>query len=149
PRITDKPVQSTIWEYPVASLPDKLAKATRESFIWIDPHPADRYTRPIVVLIDDRAQSAAEGFCMFLRNARRATFVGSTTAGTNGNITRINLPGGGSMSVTGMRGKFGDGSRFQNIGIVPDVKVEPTIRGIRAGRDEVLERGLEVLQSLL
>jgi hypothetical protein len=30
----------------------------------------------------------------------------------------------------------------QRIGIVPDVEVRPTIAGIRAGRDEVLEEGL-------
>jgi C-terminal processing protease CtpA/Prc len=117
--------------------------------VWYEPHPANRYTNPIVVLIDERAQSAAEHFCINLKNARRATFVGSITAGANGDVTRINLPSGGSMTFTGWLIKFADGSRFQNIGIVPDVKVEPTIRGVRAGRDEVLERGLEVLRSLL
>jgi C-terminal processing protease CtpA/Prc len=33
----------------------------------------------------------------------------------------------------------------QRIGIVPDVKVEPTIAGIRNGRDEVLEEALRQL----
>ena len=101
------------------------------------------------MLIDDRAESAAEDFCIYLRNAKRATFVGSATAGTNGSVTFIDLPACRRMSFTGMRVKFADGSRFQNIGIVPDVKAEPTIRGARAGRDEVLEKGVEVLRSLL
>jgi len=147
PRITDKPVQSTIWEYPVASVPDKLTKATKESFAWIDPHPTDRYTRPIVVLIDDRAQSAAEDFCIYLampachfcrfdhrRNERQCH------AHQSARWRKYDLHW--------HEGEFADGSRFQNIGIVPDVKVEPTLRGVRAGRDEVLEKGLEVLQSL-
>jgi len=30
----------------------------------------------------------------------------------------------------------------QRVGIVPDVEVQPTIEGIRAGRDEVLEEAL-------
>jgi len=30
----------------------------------------------------------------------------------------------------------------QRIGIIPDVEVKPTIAGIRAGRDEVLEEAL-------
>jgi hypothetical protein len=59
------------------------------------------------------------------------------------------LPGGLRMTFTGLRVKFADGSRFQNIGIVPDVKAEPTIRGIRAGRDEVLEEGVETLKRLV
>jgi hypothetical protein len=33
------------------------------------------------------------------------------------------------------------------VGIQPDVFVEPTIEGIRAGRDEVLEKALEYLNS--
>jgi C-terminal processing protease CtpA/Prc len=48
-----------------------------------------------------------------------------------------------------MRVKFGDGSRFQNVGIVPDVPAAPTVEGIKAGRDEVLEKGLEVLRRLV
>ena len=36
----------------------------------------------------------------------------------------MSLPGAGRMFFTGMRVKFGDGSRFQNVGILPDV---PTI----------------------
>ena len=38
-----------------------------------------------------------------------------------------------------------DGSRLHGVGVVPAVLVSPTIAGIRAGRDEVLEKGLEVL----
>jgi C-terminal processing protease CtpA/Prc len=45
--------------------------------------------------------------------------------------------------------KFGDGCRFQNIGILPDVPVAPTVDGIRAGRDEVLDKGIEVLRRLV
>jgi len=80
--------------------------------------------------------------------ADRATFVGSPTAGTNGNVTFVHLPGGGSLSFTGMRVTYGDGGRFQNIGILPDVPAEPTLAGLRAGRDEVLEAGVETLRRL-
>ena len=76
-------------------------------------------------------------------------FVGGPTAGCNGNRTWLSLPGGGRVWFTGMRVKFGDGSRFQNVGIVPDVPAAPTVEGIRAGRDEVLEKGLEVLRRLV
>ena len=83
------------------------------------------------------------------KNAGRVTFVGGTTAGCNGNRTWVSLPGGGRLWFTGMRVKFGDGSRFQNVGIVPDVPAAPTIDGVKAGRDEVMEKGLEVLRQLV
>jgi len=149
PGLTDKPMHTATSEVPVVSNPDRNRTEIEAGFRWIEPDSVSHYTNPIAVLIDDRAQSAAEDFCIYLRNAKRAIFVGSTTAGADGNVTFIDLPAGRRLSFTGMRMKFADGSRFQNIGIVPDVKVEPTIRGIRAGRDEVLEKGLEVLRSHL
>jgi C-terminal processing protease CtpA/Prc len=42
-----------------------------------------------------------------------------------------------------------NGSRFQNIGVIPDVFVEPTIAGVAAGRDEVLEKGVETVNALI
>ncbi len=71
--------------------------------------------------------------------------VGSHTVGTTGDVTGLGLPDGGSVQFTGRRVLRGDGSRFQNIGVIPDVEVYPTIEGIRAGRDEVLEKGIDVL----
>jgi hypothetical protein len=35
-----------------------------------------------------------------------------------------------------------DGRQLQRVGLVPHLRVEPTIAGIRAGRDEVLDRAL-------
>jgi hypothetical protein len=46
-----------------------------------------------------------------------------------------------------MRVLHGDGSRFQNIGIILDVPAEPTIAGIAAGRDEVLEAAIAALDG--
>jgi C-terminal processing protease CtpA/Prc len=40
---------------------------------------------------------------------------------------------------------YPDGAPTQRVGIVPDVLVEPTIRGIQAGVDEVLERALQLV----
>ena len=42
-----------------------------------------------------------------------------------------------------------DGTQNHLIGIEPDVTILPTIAGIREGRDEVLERGLEELRALM
>jgi C-terminal processing protease CtpA/Prc len=52
------------------------------------------------------------------------------------------------VNFTGQSMRLRDGSRLQRVGIVPDVEVEPTLAGIRAGRDEVLERAVEVLDRL-
>jgi len=51
--------------------------------------------------------------------------------------------------IHGHAASHADGRRFQNIGIVPDVKVEPTVQGLAQGIDEVLEKGFEVVLSKL
>jgi hypothetical protein len=44
--------------------------------------------------------------------------------------------------ISGIGVFYPDKAPTQRIGIVPNVEVEPTIAGIRAGRDEVLEEAL-------
>jgi len=115
---------------------------------WFFP-PNVIYSGPVAVLIDERTQSAAEDFCIYLRNAGRAVFIGSATAGTNGNIVDVVLPCGGKMWFTGTRVLYGDGSRFQQIGIIPDVRVDPEVQDFVEGRDRVLEKAVEVLNAKL
>jgi C-terminal processing protease CtpA/Prc len=73
--------------------------------------------------------------------------VGSTTAGTNGNVAMAALPGGYSLTFTGMRVTRHDGqSAFHLIGVQPDIPVVPTIAGLKEGKDEVLDRAVEIVR---
>ncbi len=116
----------------------------------VTPH-ADRYVydKPVVALTDETTQSSAEDFCMYLRNADRAVFVGTPTAGCHGNMAFADLPGGGWLSFTGMRVTWPDGTPFRGIGIIPDVEVRQTIRGLRQSQDEILEKGVRTLKGLI
>jgi C-terminal processing protease CtpA/Prc len=40
---------------------------------------------------------------------------------------------------------YPDGTETQQIGIIPDIEVMPTIKGIREGRDELLEKAIAYL----
>jgi C-terminal processing protease CtpA/Prc len=42
---------------------------------------------------------------------------------------------------------YPDGRETQRVGIVPDVVVTPTIKGIREGRDELLERAVQLIEA--
>ena len=106
---------------------------------------APLYKGKIVMLIDDRAISQSEHTCLFFQEAAGVTFVGSPTAGANGDITVMRLPGGLRMSFTGQEVRHVDGKQLQRVGIQPHVVVRPTLAGIRAGKDEVLDRALAVI----
>jgi C-terminal processing protease CtpA/Prc len=100
------------------------------------------YSGKVVVVVDEVSQSQAEYTAMAFRAAPQAVVVGSTTAGADGNVSQVMLPGGLSTMISGIGVFYPDKKPTQRIGIVPDVEVRPTIAGIRAGRDEVLEEAL-------
>jgi C-terminal processing protease CtpA/Prc len=113
----------------------------------LTPSTKPRYGGRTVLLIDERAQSAAEDMGLWLEAANKTTFVGSPTAGADGDITSVILPGGIRANFTGLVNYHSDGRPLQRIGLLPDIAVRPTVAGIRAGRDEVLERALKFLRE--
>lgn len=100
------------------------------------------YAGKVLILVDEISQSQAEYTTMALRAAPHSTVIGSTTAGADGNVSDIPLPGGLRSVITGNGVFYPDKRPTQRVGILPDIEVKPTIAGIRAGRDEVLEAAL-------
>lgn len=107
------------------------------------------YTNPTVVLIDDQAISHAEHCGLIFEAYAGSTFIGSPTAGANGDVSFAPLPGGLRLMFTGHDVRHADGRQLQRIGLVPDVEARPTVAGLRAGRDEVLEAALGFLKKKL
>jgi C-terminal processing protease CtpA/Prc len=95
--------------------------------------------------VDETSQSQAEYTAMALRVAPDALVIGSTTAGADGNVSSLALPGGLGTMISGIGVFYPDGTPTQRVGIVPDREVRPTIAGLRAGRDEVLEAALAAI----
>jgi hypothetical protein len=101
-----------------------------------------RYAGKIVILVDENSQSASETAAMAFRAAPGAIVIGSTTAGADGDVSAIPLPGNLRSLISGLGVFYPDKKPTQRIGIVPDIVVRPTIAGIRAGRDAVLEAAI-------
>lgn len=49
--------------------------------------------------------------------------------------------------ISGNAVYYPDGRETQRIGIVPDIEAKPTIKGIREGRDEPLEKAIEIINQ--
>jgi C-terminal processing protease CtpA/Prc len=106
-----------------------------------------RYRGKTVMLIDERAGSQSEHSGLMYKTANGTVFIGSPTVGANGDVTGFMAPGGIRIPFSGHDVRWPDGKQLQRVGLVPDVEVRPTIAGVRAGRDEVLERALEYLEK--
>lgn len=107
----------------------------------------DYYSGKVVILINEISQSQAEYTTMALRMAPKATVIGSTTAAADGNVSRFFLPGNLQTRISGIGVYYPDGRETQRIGIIPDIEVKPTIEGIKAGRDELLEKAAEIIRK--
>ena len=125
-------------------------KETWSSFIENIPNPpSDKqiYTGKTVMLINEETQSQAEYTGMCFRAANGTQFIGSQTAGADGDVTNFTLPGNLTLYFSGRTVWYPDGKPTQQIGLVPDVLVKPTIKGIQARKDEVLERAIKYLET--
>ncbi|RYE54126.1 MAG: hypothetical protein EOP48_12955 [Sphingobacteriales bacterium] len=105
------------------------------------------YKGTVVVLINEQTQSMAELTAMALQTGRDIIAIGSQTAGADGDMRKIPLPGGFTATMTGLGVYYPDGKETQRIGIVPDVEVKPTITGIRTGVDEVYEYAKKIINK--
>jgi C-terminal processing protease CtpA/Prc len=97
------------------------------------------------MLINEDAISQSEHTCLFFAAATDVTFIGTPTAGANGDVTTMVLPGNLQVSFTGQNVRHADGRQLQRVGIQPHIKVARTSRGIVEGRDEILEAALKYL----
>jgi len=107
----------------------------------------DYYKGKVVILVNATTQSNAEFITMALRLAPRAVVLGSTTAGADGNVSYFALPGGIQTLITGIGVYYPDGRETQRTGIGPDIVMEPTVKGIRENRDELLDKALAIIRE--
>jgi C-terminal processing protease CtpA/Prc len=151
PRLSERPAPAAaLFRKPLvmASDVDVTDQSTTAQFVQrIPPSEKWKYRQKTVMLIDERAVSQAEHTGLFLRAANGTRFIGSPTNGANGDVTSFFVPGDIRVRLSGQAVLHPDGSQLQRVGLVPDVEVRPTIAGIRAGRDEVLERAVEYVNG--
>jgi len=144
--LTSDTLQSARFEIPEIIYPDRQKIVGYRDTRWTLPPESPRITGQVAFLTDARALSYAETIMGIVEHYDLGTIVGQPTAGVNGNVNPLTLPGGYRIAWTGMRVRKHDGSQHHLIGIRPDVSATRTIEGVRAGRDEVLERAVEVVR---
>lgn len=102
------------------------------------------YRGKIILLVNECTQSVMEWACMILKTAPDVTVVGSQTAGADGNVTRIVLPGNYKVSFSGLGIYYPDGTQTQRTGIRVDIPVAVTLSDLIHKRDPVLEKAVEL-----
>ncbi len=147
PRLTEENrVKVALFQRPLVMMPDKSQSISHTFVQSLPPTEKWRYKGKTVMLIDERAISRAEHIGLFFEAVNGTKFIGSHSAGANGDISNLCVPGEIIISFTGQAVRYVDGRQLQRIGLVPDIEIRPTIEGIQNGKDEVLEAAIEYLE---
>ena len=106
------------------------------------------YKGKVIILVNENTQSASEYHVMAYQKAPNVMVVGSTTAAAGGNVSPIfYLPGEIMTMISGIGVYYANGGETQRIGIIPDIEVKPTIEGIKNGRDELIEKAIDIINE--
>ena len=105
-----------------------------------------RYQNRVVVLINGRSFSAAEGFAERMKQIPTVTVVGDTTAGAGGEPHVVKLPSGRQIRVSTKDIRRYDGERQEWNGIPPHIRVAQTADNAKQGRDKQLEYAIQWLR---
>lgn len=92
-------------------------------------HPnAIRYTKPIVMLIDELSGSGGDAFPAIMQGMKRAKLMGKRTMGAGGHVVSVPALNYSSNTLSITKSLFfrPDGVEVENNGVVPDIKYEPT-----------------------
>jgi len=115
------PVQIPQFFVPLIIYPDQENMAWDTSGRWkIDPEPPYIKSR-VAFITNGSAISFAELILGIVEYYKFAAIIGEPSAGTDGNINSVDLPGGYTISFTGMKCLKNDGSQHHLIGILPSI----------------------------
>jgi len=103
--------------------------------------------RRVAIVVNEHTQSEAEFTAMALQTIPGSKTIGSMTAGADGDVSGICLPGGIRTRISGIGIYYPNGERTQCKGIKIDFFMKPTIKGIVTGRDDLLDRAIKYVKN--
>lgn len=136
-------------EFVIYTIPDYTYPGR---FKWTEPYTTGsenntNYKGKVVVLLNEESISQSEWIAMSFQTAGNTTIIGSQTAGADGNASDFQLIEKFYTQFTGLGVYYPDKRETQRIGIIPDIEVKPTIKGIQEGKDEVLDRAVQFIET--
>lgn len=140
-------VEPPEWYIPEVIYPNRKRMKFYKSESWGVMPQKPRLSSKIVFIIDPHVVSSAETYMSIVEHYKLAEIVGERSAGVNGNVNFIPLIGGYEIMFTGMKVLKQDGSQHNLIGIEPNYPIERTIKAVKEGRDEYLEKAIEIIKT--
>lgn len=101
----------------------------------------------LALLIAEGTQSQGEFLTMMLQTQRNVRLIGRTTAGADGNISRIPGVGIPNFLFSGVRITYPDNRETQRVGIKPDITVPLSVAEATGDKDVILQEAIHYLEQ--
>lgn len=142
PHLTDKELSNAFFKVMKIALPDQKNAGYSKDESIIRPK-APHIDIPCYYLTDYRAMSWAETVLMLVKEYDLGKIIGTSTCGTNGDVTQFRFPAF-SVMTTGLHASNIDGSQHHGIGVQPDIWVEISAEDHINGKDVIMARALNM-----
>ncbi|MES1211534.1 MAG: S41 family peptidase, partial [Acidobacteriota bacterium] len=142
--LIDHTAASSNWQVPVVMEPD-FRGAKWLTTVWTIEPKEPRFKGKVAFLTDGRADGYAETLPGMIEAYRLGERVGARSGGSNGSFNWSDLPGGWRLMWSGQRVLKHDESPLHGVGMAPTHPAARTLRGVAAGRDEIVERAVAVV----
>jgi C-terminal processing protease CtpA/Prc len=113
---------------------------------YVEPEGEFQFTKPVVLLTDRWAISAAETFTMAMRQNSNVTQIGNATSGAISDAMPRELLNGWLFTLSIGDYRDAQGISYEGVGIYPHIVSINTKEDIAAGRDGTLERAMEFIR---
>lgn len=101
----------------------------------------------IILLVNEESMSRSEFTAMAFQTADNVITVGNQTAGADGDVVVFEYIGGYRTAMSGNGILYPNGTETQRKGVKIDIEIKPTINGLSQGRDEILEKAIEIAKE--
>lgn len=112
------------------------------NMLWNSPYetPSDNaFAGDMIILVDRHTHSAAEDFTMFFKDNKRATIIGEITKGSTGQPFTYQHKSGIIFYIGTKKAYMPDGTKFEGVGISPDIYMELMREDLYTKYDRILE----------
>lgn len=101
------------------------------------PHKTTRYTKPILILINELDISCGDFFPAMMQDNKRATLFGERTSGAGGSVQAHNYPpnllGIRELRLTSSIAVRPNGQPLENLGVTPDIPYNVAAEDVQGG----------------
>lgn len=118
----------------------------------IKPHPHYQYTKPILLLVNSLDFSGGDFFPSILQDNKRATVMGTRTAGAGGYVLSVEYPnhsGIKSFNLTGSVALRIDQKPIENLGVKPDIHYQLSVADLQNGYKEYASAVISAVENLI